>query len=209
MTAHLYALLLHWVQGYGLPGTFVFMAAESAGVPFPTQFGFLVAEGLVGAGVTSYWTAFAIIVSGHLLGAGASFYLGRAADNALTRRLACRPSVMHARTQLQGWYSRYGALTVLFGRLEGHVRPWASFVAGMSQVSQGTFWLWTVIGTIIYSAVAMWITKYGWALWNAHPHTRVPIVVVVLLCFYGVPLYKLIEHLIKRRKKGEPQQAAA
>ena len=41
---------------------------------------------------------------------------------------------MKARDTLQHWYTRYGPVTIVAGRLLGHVRPWASLVAGMAHV---------------------------------------------------------------------------
>jgi membrane protein DedA with SNARE-associated domain len=203
---HIYYALYQWAQGYGLLASFFFMVIENAGVPFPTELGFITAHGLIVSGATSYPVAFAWIAAGHLVGSGISFYLGRATDSALARRLAERRSVMHARAKLQGWYARYGALTVLFGRLVGHVRPWASFVAGLSQVPAGTFWLWTVIGSLIFTAAAMWVTAVGWQFWLTHAQWRTPLIVGMMVLFYGLPAYKLAEHFIKRHRRRAQHQ---
>ncbi|MEN6643344.1 MAG: VTT domain-containing protein [Armatimonadia bacterium] len=197
----LYAILFQWVQHYGLHGAFLLMVAESAGAPVPTELGFLTAQGLIVAHTASWWAAMAWIVAGHLVGSAIGFYVGRAADSALARRLARRPSVMHARAQLHGWFERYGSLTILFGRLVGQVRPWVSFVAGLSRVPPATFWLWTVIGTLIFTPIAMWITAVGLQFWLTHAVWRAPLIIAMLLIFYGLPLYKLIEHLIKRHHR--------
>jgi len=197
----IYDALLQWVQTYGMPGVFLFMVAENAGVPVPTGLGFVTAHGLLASGAVPYWVAFLWIAAGHLVGSGISFYLGRATHSALTQWVAQRPGFLKAREKLQGWYARYGALTVLFGRLEGHVRPWASFIAGLSQVPQTTFWLWTVVGTFIFTAITMWLTAVGWEFWMHNPHWRLPIIIGALLACYGLPGYKVIEHLIKRRRR--------
>jgi membrane protein DedA with SNARE-associated domain len=205
---HLYLALYQWVQAWGLPGAFLFMVAESAGAPFPTELGFITAQGLIVAHATTYWAAFVWIASGHLVGSAISFYLGRATGNALSRRLAKRPSVMHAREKLQVWYTRYGALTILFGRLVGQVRPWASFVAGLSQVPQLTFWVWTVVGTVAFTAITMWVTAVGMQFWLAHPQWGTPLIVGMLVIFYGLPAYKLVEHLIKRYRRRKQHQTS-
>ncbi|MEN6548636.1 MAG: VTT domain-containing protein [Armatimonadia bacterium] len=197
----LYAILFQWVQHYGLHGAFLLMVAESAGAPVPTELGFLTAQGLIVAHTASWWAAMAWIVAGHLVGSAIGFYVGRAADSALARRLVRRPSVMHARAQLHGWFERYGSLTILFGRLVGQVRPWVSFVAGLSRVPPATFWLWTVIGTLIFTPIAMWITAVGLQFWLTHAVWRAPLIIAMLLIFYGLPLYNLIEHLFKRHHR--------
>jgi membrane protein DedA with SNARE-associated domain len=198
---HLYASMWQWVQAYGVHGVLLFMAAENVGVPLPTALGFLTAQGLVESHAITYWQAFLWIAAGHLIGAGASYHAGRATDSALGRYLSHRRGLMKACEKLQGWYDRYGALTLLFGRLEGHVRPWASFVAGLSRVEPLSFWLWTVVGTAIYTVVTMWVTAVGWKFWLAHAEWRAPIIIVILLAFYAVPGYKLVEHLVRRHRR--------
>ena len=76
---------------------------------------------------------------------------------------------MEARGQMQRWYRKYGPLAILFGRLVGQVRPWASFVAGLAGVPLPQFCLWTILGTAVFTAVTMWVTAYGWQFWMVHP----------------------------------------
>lgn len=198
------AVLSGWAQAHGLLGVFLFMAAENVGVPVPTGIGFVVAQGLINHGRADYWLVFALISVAHLAGAGVSYYLGRAGDNALTRRFANSPRMMRARGHLRGWYARHGAVAILFGRLVGHVRPWASLVAGMSGVPPVTFWVWTVVGTLIFTPTAMWLTVWGWRLWRMHPDLRLHGMVALALIFYGAALWglgmKLVQRHLRRRR---------
>ena len=201
MVHNIYLDLFQWVQAHGMWGVFVFMVTESGGIPFPTELGFITAQGLIEAGYYRWWEAFAWINAGHLLGSGISYYAGRAGDNALARRFSHSKRVMRARDKMQYWYSRYGPAAVLFGRLVGQFRPVASFVAGMARVPQAQFWIWTFIGTLIYTWGAMWVTKWGWQLWMKHPNLRTPMVVTVIVTFYGAVVYAAIAHLIRRRRR--------
>lgn len=205
--AHLYVALFEWVQAYGLFGATLFMLVESAGAPFPTELGFIASQGLIASGAAGYWEVFTWLTVGHLVGSAVSFYLGRATENAVSRRLAQKPGVMHARAQLQKWYARYAGPTIVFGRLIGQVRPFASFVAGLSQVPAVTFWVWTVIGSLLYTAIAMWMTAVGWKFWLAHAQWRVPLIVGMLVIFYGLPAYKIAEHFLKRWRRARQQPA--
>ncbi len=197
----IHAVLYEWVRAHGMIGVSVFMLIENACVPFPTELGFIVAQGLVHAGHNSYWEAFAFIMAGHLVGSGGSYYLGRAGDNAIVRRFAGSPRMMRARTKLRGWYAHHGALAVLFGRLVGQVRPWASLVAGMSGVPPLKFWVWTVVGTAIYAPLAMWATAWGWDMWGRYPGLRVPAIIVTLFVFYGAAAIGLGVELLRRYRK--------
>jgi membrane protein DedA with SNARE-associated domain len=198
---HVYAVLLQWAQAHGLHGVFVFMVVESAGVPFPTELGFITAQGMMDARLCAYWEAFAWIAAGHLVGSGISYHLGLAGDSAISRYLAHRPSVVAVHEKMQRWFVKYGPATILFGRLVGQVRPWSSFVAGLARVPMLTFWLWTAVGTLAFTACTMWVTAVGYGYWLAHPRLRTPIIVVMLTVFYGLPLYHGIMHLVQRQRR--------
>jgi membrane protein DedA with SNARE-associated domain len=204
--AHFYAVLLAWAQAHGLHGVFVFMLVESAGVPFPTELGFITAQGMLDVHMCSYWVAFAWIASGHIAGATISYQLGRAGDIGLTRYLSHKKSVVAAHEKMQRWFAKYGPLAVLFGRLVGQVRPWSSFVAGLARVPVFPFYLWTVVGTLAYTAITMWVTAVGYGYWQAHRQYGGIMVATMMIIFYGLPAYKIIEHLIRRwrRKRVEP-----
>lgn len=207
MMAGLQSELLHWAHVHGLVGVFAFMVTENLCVPFPTEVGFIAAQLLISSGRVPYWLAFIVITAGHVTGASASYYAGRAGDNVLVSRFGRSQALMRTRRTLQAWYAKYGALAVLFGRLVGQVRPWASLAAGMGQVPAATFWVWTVIGSMIYSAATMWITAVGWEWVVRHPQWRVPIIVAALVLFYGLLASGVTVKLVQRwrRKKAGPK----
>ena len=203
----IYVTLWQWVQIHGLAGVFVFMLVESSGVPFPTELGFITAQGLITAGYTSYWEAYAYITVGHLLGSTISYHLGRAGDSALSRRFSHSKRMMHARDRMQTWYASYGPVAIVFGRLVGQVRPWASFVAGMAQVPPAPFFIWTVVGSIAYTFAAMWVTEWGWVLWQKYPHMQAAMVATVIAVFYGSAVFAISHRLILRRRRRKRDEA--
>lgn len=213
MTGDLHSALLHWAHVHGLVGVFAFMFTENLCLPFPTEIGFIAAQLLVSSGRVPCWLAFLVITAGHVAGAAVSYYAGRAGDNVLVRRFGHSQALMRAREVLQAWYAKYGALAVLFGRLVGQVRPWASLAAGMGQVSPAIFWVWTIVGSMIYSAAAMWITAVGWDWVVRHPQWRVPIIIAALVLFYGVVAsglaVKLVQRWRRRRANTKSREAPA
>ena len=88
----IYHDLFVWVQAHGMHGVFLFMVIENLGVPFPTELGFLTAQGLVSAGYASYVSAFLVITAGHLFGAGVTYYSGRAGHGYLVNRFSHSPA---------------------------------------------------------------------------------------------------------------------
>jgi membrane protein DedA with SNARE-associated domain len=205
-----YGDLWMWVQAHGMAGVWVFMFVENMGVPFPTELGYIAAQSLIANHIIPLWWGYTVIVLGHLSGAAVTYYAGRASHSALGRWFTHRKRLMRVREKLQTWYERFGPLTILFGRLVGQVRPWSSLVAGMANVPPGVFWLWTVIGTLVYTALAMYVTVWGFDLWARFPALRVPLIVAVLVIFYGSMLYALIYRWIARhyrRRKAEHEAA--
>jgi membrane protein DedA with SNARE-associated domain len=205
-----YGDLWVWVQAHGMAGVWLFMFVENIGVPFPTELGYIAAQGLIVTHIVPLWWAYVVIVLGHLCGAAVTYHAGRASHTALGRWFTHRPSLMQARDKLQKWYARFGPLTLLFGRLVGQVRPWSSLVAGMANVPPGVFWLWTVIGTLLYCVLAMYVTVMGFHIWERFPALRVPLIVGVVVVFYGSMLYALIHRWISRhlRRRQREREAA-
>lgn len=205
----LYADLLRWLQTHGMLGVFLFMVFENLAIPFPSWLGFVAAEALVKAGYATQVSVFLAITAGHLCGAGLTYYSGRAGHGFLVRRFGHSPGLTHAREVLQRWYVRYGVLAILIGRLLGHVRPWASLVAGMAHVPPVRFWLWTVIGSLLYTAAAMWVTVWGWHLWVQYPRLRAAGVIGMLAIGYGASVYVAVRGLIRRRRRRRLAREAA
>ncbi len=186
MGQHVYAALLVWVQAHGMAGVFLFMAIENMAIPFPTELGFITAQGLVSGRWCPYWYAFSIITLGQMAGSAVTYYAGRAGHGIVVQRFGHSKMTMRVQEKMHGWYAKYGALAILFGRLVGQVRPWASLAAGMAKVPQGRFWFWTTIGASIYTVIAMALTKVGWEWAVRYPQWRAPAIIVVLIIFYGV-----------------------
>jgi membrane protein DedA with SNARE-associated domain len=198
---HVYYDLWIWVQAHGMHGVFAFMFLENLAIPFPTELGFITAQGLIAAHFTTYPAAYLVIVCGHLCGASVTYYSGRAGHGYLVRRFSHSPRLVHARELMEKWYARRGSLTILAGRLLGHVRPWSSLIAGMARVPQWQFWLWTTIGTMIFTACAMWLTVWGWWLWEKFSWIRIPALILVFGVFYGVSGFAAIRELLRRRRR--------
>jgi membrane protein DedA with SNARE-associated domain len=59
--------------------------------------------------------------------------------------------------QADGWFRRYGELTVFIGRLLPVVRTYISFPAGASRMSFKKFLLYTTFGVIPWSILFAWL----------------------------------------------------
>ena len=141
--------ITHWVTTGGIVLVFLLMAAESCGVPFPSEVimpfaGFLAAQGHI-----------------NLTGAILAGTLGNVAGSLIAYALAAR----FGRPLLLGpgrwigisashldladrWFERHGLTAVLVGRVLPVVRTYISFPAGLAGVEPVRFTLLTFIGAL-------------------------------------------------------------
>lgn len=184
--------LLTWIRDHGWLGVALFLAIENVGVPWPTTLAYIVAIELVRLGELSWLGALVVCTAGHVAGSLVAYGLGRGGDNAIMRRARCHDGLTRTLEWLHTWFARHGILTILFARLVGYVRPWASLAAGLGEVPLGAFALWTTVGTAAHVAAALWMSEVGFWFWDEYPALRVWLIVGVALVFWGAFLYAVI-----------------
>jgi len=197
-------VLLQWVQEHGAVGLVLLFAIENLGVPCPTSLAFIAAIELVRLGELTWPGAVALCTFGHVAGSMLGYALGRAGDNILMRRARHHTGPRRAIEWLHRWYERHGSMTVFAARFVGQVRPWASVAAGLGEVRVGPFIVWTALGSLLHTILALWLAEAGWWFWDTYPQWRVVLVVSVTVVFWGVFLYAVLRgrHL---RRAAEPE----
>jgi membrane protein DedA with SNARE-associated domain len=145
--------LTNLIEAYGLLAIILLMAAESCGVPFPSEVimpvgGVLAAAGhlnlaavILGGGVGN--------LLGSLLAYGLAARLGTPALLGPGRWIGIRP---HHLDMANGWFGRYGRAAVFLGRVLPVVRTYISFPAGLSRVPLGWFSALTFTGALPWCA---------------------------------------------------------
>ena len=146
-------LIIAVMQAGGLPALIALMAVESFGIPpLPSEVilpfaGFLVAEGtypLVGA--------IAAALLGGVIGAFASYAVGRWGRHLLVagpRFLRLDPRHLDS---MDRWFARRGEGTVLLARLLPVVRSYISYPAGAARMEPTRFGVYTAIGATPFTA---------------------------------------------------------
>ncbi len=179
------------IQNLGLFGVFLVMLVENIGIPFPTEVGFLVAQGLITSGYTSYSFAVVIITSGHVAGSIISYGIGRFGNRKTTSHFEHNPRLKETKRKLTDWYRKYGSATIFFTRVFGYVRPWASLVAGFADVPFWPFLIWTTLGSLMFSSFSLYVTKYFVFVWQEFPEYHLLIALLVFVLFFGLIGYEL------------------
>jgi membrane protein DedA with SNARE-associated domain len=152
----------------GYPAAGLGILIESAGVPFPGETMLLAVSAYAAQGALDIRLVVLVGALGATLGAnlgyGIGYFGGRPFVERMGRFLHIGPAHF-ARSEM--FFTRYGAVTVLFARFVIGLRTWASVMAGMSRMPFWTFELFSIVGglawAILIGAVGFTLGS-NWAL---------------------------------------------
>jgi len=155
----------HFISHYGYIGLFIVTVLSSACLPIPSE----VAFGLAGAFCTTAFTAHpqftvanVVIIGtiGEVLGSVVAYELGRYAGRAIVDRYGKYLLLSHKDLDTsEVWFEKYGAPSVVLGRLVPVVRALISLPAGLAEMKRGRFLALTAIGSLIWATL---LTELGY-----------------------------------------------
>lgn len=185
-----------FVQNYGYFALIVLSILESACAPIPSEVTFGFAGALCTAAVTghaqfSVWGVIVIGTVGSLVGSVIAYEVGRTAGRAIVDRWGKWILLTHKDLDAaERWFAKYGAISVLIGRILPVVRSAISVPAGVAEMKRMPFAVLTTIGSLAwvslltglgYAAGANWqnVTKYF------HAAQTPVLIVLVALAAWG------------------------
>lgn len=196
-----------FLEHFGLFGAFLSMFVENIGIPFPTEFGYLIGSGLLITHKASLAVILLVLTAGHITGAIVAYFAGYHGSSWLLRRFKHSIKLRDTHTKVVKWYEQYGILTVLGTRFVGYVRPWSSFVAGSARFPFWPFVGLTLVGSFIFNIIALFASRTLIDIWNKYAQFHILIVLLMLLSFFGVIIYELIFQRKRSGNKGSPKSA--
>ncbi len=150
------------VSSYGLLAILVLMAAESCGLPFPSEVIMPVGGALVSAGHLQLAPVILAGAVGNLAGSLAAYWLAARFGEPLLLGPGRWVGFSRGHLELaQRWFTRYGLLAVFLGRVMPVVRTYISFPAGLAHIRLGPFSLLTLAGALSWCAA---LTAAGYLL---------------------------------------------
>ena len=188
MTATLSSLVSH----YGVLAVLLLMAAESCGIPFPSEVIMPSAGVLAATGHMNMAEAILAGAAGNLIGSLAAFALAARFGEPLLlgpgRWIGIRA---HHLEIADGWFQRWGLWAVFFGRVLPVVRTYISFPAGLARINLLWFSVLTFVGALPWCAA---LALVGYALGKNYDRVSGPIqyaaiVVAVLVAIVVVVWY--------------------
>lgn len=177
MTEKILTFLVPWITGIiahiGYSGVAFLMALESACIPLPSEVimpfsGYLVYTGRFNL----FWVATAGAI-GCNIGSAIAYWIGAYGGRRLVERFGRFVLLnRHDLDRTTRFFERYGAITVLIGRLLPVVRTFIALPAGIARMPQGRFHLYTFLGSWPWClALAYAGARLGNA-WNTDPRLK-------------------------------------
>ncbi|HEV2460908.1 MAG TPA: DedA family protein [Ktedonobacterales bacterium] len=182
---------------------FVWLAAESTGLPLPNEIVLLLAGSLAGRPGHGLSAMLLVIVAlvGSLLGASIAYYIGLRGGRAAVLRLGRRFRLDERRLDsVEAWFARSGAVAIFLARITPFVRTVASFPAGMLRFPPRTFLLASLLGSLLWCSVMVGLgnalgANYEVALRLIEQYTLPAIMVVVALIAGYFWLHRRLAHV--------------
>ena len=151
--------LLGWLSLYGLPALFAILMIASAGMPFPVTLLLVVTGSFVAQGEMKLWSVLAVASAGAIVGDQIGYCIGRYGGRRLIRRIANRVG----EEKIEGakaFTRRWGGLGIFLSRwLVTPLGPWLNLTSGATAYSWPRFFLWDVLGEILWVVLYVMLGK--------------------------------------------------
>jgi membrane protein DedA with SNARE-associated domain len=176
MTEKIIDFLLPYITGLitaiSYPGVALLMAIESACIPLPSEIimpfaGYVVYQGKMNLFLVA--TAGAI---GCNIGSAVAYWIGAYGGRPLVEKFG-RYVLMSQRDldRVEHYFQKYGAVTVLIGRLLPVVRTFIALPAGIARMPQLRFHIYTFLGSWPWCFALAYVGMKAGASWN-DPNSR-------------------------------------
>ena len=196
MTATLSSL----VAQYGVLAVLLLMAAESCGIPFPSEVIMPSAGLLAATGHLNLAEAILAGTVGNLLGSLLAFALAARFGEPLLlgpgRWIGIRA---HHLEIADGWFQRWGLWAVFFGRVLPVVRTYISFPAGLAHINLVWFSVLTFVGALPWCAA---LALVGYTLGKNYERVSGPIQLAAIVVAVVVAIVVVAWYLRGRSTAG-------
>ena len=185
-----------FVQSYGYFALILLSVAESACIPIPSEVTFGFAGALCTTAVTgdaqfSIWAVILIGTLGSLVGSVIAYEVGRTAGRTIVERWGKWILLTHKDLDAaERWFAKYGAASVLLGRILPVVRTVISVPAGIAEMKRGPFVILTLIGSAAWVTLLTLLGYAAGANWrhvskDFHAAQTPMIIIIVVLLALG------------------------
>lgn len=177
MSEKILAIVAHFIiaiiSASGYLGVALLMAIESACIPLPSEIIMPFAGYLVHTGQL---TLMGVAVAGAIgcnLGSLVAYWIGAWGGRPFIARYGRFVLLnQHDVARAEHYFSRYGAITVLIGRLLPIVRTFIALPAGIARMSQVRFHIYTFVGSLPWCYVLAYVGMRLGQSWDTDPRFK-------------------------------------
>jgi membrane protein DedA with SNARE-associated domain len=173
MSEKLIALLIGAITAGGYPAVIVLMAIQSACIPIPSE----VIMPLAGYALAhSQWDLIVLATLASLasnLGSIPAYWVGARGGRPMVERYGSYLLLSrHDLDRVDHFFSRFGSIAVLIGRMLPIVRTFIAFPAGVAKMNLWKFHIYTFIGSWPWCYALAWVGMKLGATWNSDPRFK-------------------------------------
>lgn len=197
-------LIVSEISKHGYLAVFLLMVLESACIPIPSEavmlFGGALAAGVTIAGANVHLNILTVAILGavgNLVGSLIAYWVGRTGGRSLVERYGKYILLRHKDLdKAEEFFNKRGEWAVLIGRILPVVRTFISFPAGVAEMPQYKFALFTLLGSLPWTFALAYLGKALAGNWQSVSKDSTPISIVFGIVIAGL----IVWWYIKRRQ---------
>lgn len=152
--------MLEFFQTYSYLGLSIILFLEEAGIPLPIPGDIFIATVATLPNSNYFLTVLTVVIS-TLTGSTILFSISKKFGNPLLKKYGKHLKMDDKKVKkIEKWFTKYGGLAIITGRLIPGLRIVTPFVAGTFNLSYKTFWLYTTAAAIIWANIYFLIGKF-------------------------------------------------
>jgi membrane protein DedA with SNARE-associated domain len=144
-----------WIADYGYPAVFIIIFLETAGIPLPGEATLLLAGVAAGGGHLDLSILIPVAILAAILGDNVGYLIGRVGGRRIVLRLARYGRVGSMLAWGERFFERHGGKTVFLARWTAGLRIFGAWIAGMTHMPYGRFFLWNALGGITWATTVI------------------------------------------------------
>jgi membrane protein DedA with SNARE-associated domain len=173
MSEKIIAILIGLITAGGYPAVILLMAIQSACIPIPSE----VIMPLAGDALAhSQWDLIILATVASLasnLGSIPAYWVGARGGRPMVERYGSYLLLSrHDLDRVDHFFSRFGSIAVLIGRMLPIIRTFIAFPAGIAKMNQLRFHIYTFIGSWPWCYALAYVGMKLGATWNTDPRFK-------------------------------------
>jgi membrane protein DedA with SNARE-associated domain len=156
---HLQHFFVALVDRYGYGGLFLALVLGNVGLPVGAELVLPISGALTATKhLANIWLTIGVALAGELVGQSIAYAVGRFGGVPILVRYGKYVGFHHAQMdRVHGFFARYGTFSIFICRFVPFLRGVVGFPAGIAEMPFGVFFLWTLLGSLIFCGIFAYV----------------------------------------------------